>query len=255
MKFCGLVRPQDVDAAVAIGVDAVGFVFYPGSPRYVTLDDAAALRRRLPSWVSAVGLFVNAPVADMAEGVRRVGLDVVQAHGEETPALLAGLDMPGVDVWKALRIGGCLADLGAAGQDPARLLATGRVPADPEALREALRLFGGVSACLLDSAGPGFGGSGHAFDWTLAGAQPGLCGPGRDTCPAGTPATCAGAGRLILAGGLRPETVGNAVRQVRPFAVDVSSGIQGTGPREKDMVRMEDFMAAILQADAALAAQ
>lgn len=251
VKFCGLVRPQDVDAAVAIGADAVGFVFYPGSPRHVTLDDAAALRRRLPSWVSAVGLFVNAPVADMAEGVRRVGLDVVQAHGDETPALLAGLDMPGVDVWKALRIGGRQADLCAAGQEPARLLATGRVPADLDALQAALDLFRGVSACLLDSAGPGFGGSGHAFDWSLASALQGSHASRDD----GTPAARTEGNRLILAGGLRPETVGNAVRQVRPFAVDVSSGIQGAGPREKDMVRMEDFMTAILQADAALAAQ
>ena len=82
VKFSGLVRPQDVDTAVALGVDAVGFVFYPKSARCVTLDEAAVLRRRLPSWVRAVGLFVNEPLDAMWEGVRRVGLDVVQAHGD-----------------------------------------------------------------------------------------------------------------------------------------------------------------------------
>ena len=106
VKFCGLVRPQDVDTAVALGVDAVGFVFYPKSARCVTLDEAAVLRRRLPSWVRAVGLFVNEPLDAMLEGVRRVGLDVVQAHGDETAQGLAALGGQGVRYWKALRIGG-----------------------------------------------------------------------------------------------------------------------------------------------------
>ena len=101
VKFCGLVRPQDVDTAVALGVDAVGFVFYPKSARCVTLDEAAVLRRRLPSWVRAVGLFVNEPLDAMREGVRRVGLDVLQAHGDETAQGLAALGGQGVRYWKA----------------------------------------------------------------------------------------------------------------------------------------------------------
>ena len=109
VKFCGLVRPQDVDTAVALGVDAVGFVFYPKSARCVTLDEAAVLRRRLPSWVRAVGLFVNESLDAMREGVRRVGLDVVQAHGDETAQGLAALGGQGVRYWKALRIGGQVA--------------------------------------------------------------------------------------------------------------------------------------------------
>ena len=218
VKFCGLVRPQDVDTAVALGVDAVGFVFYPKSARCVTLDEAAVLRRRLPSWVRAVGLFVNEPLDAMWEGVRRVGLDVVQAHGDETPQVLAGLGGQGVRYWKGLQ--------------------AGRVPADARALDEALGLFGQAECCLLDSAGPGFGGTGHAFDWSLLEGRS-QAGSPRDNAP-----------RLVLAGGLRPETVGEAIRQVGPFAVDVSSGIQGDDPRKKDTVRMERFMTAVLQADA-----
>ena len=167
VKFCGLVRPQDVDTAVALGVDAVGFVFYPKSARCVTLDEAAVLRRRLPSWVRAVGLFVNEPLDAMREGVRRVGLDVVQAHGDETPQGLAGLGEHGVRYWKALRIGGQVAD-----EERAAWLQAGRVPADARALDEALGLFGQAECCLLDSAGPGFGGTGHAFDWSLLDERP-----------------------------------------------------------------------------------
>lgn len=233
VKFCGLVRPQDVDTAVALGVDAVGLVFYPKSARCVTLDEAAVLRRRLPSWVRAVGLFVNEPLDVMREGVRRVGLDVVQAHGDETPQALAGLGGQGGRYWKALRIGGQVAD-----EERTAWLQAGRVPADARALDEALGLFGQAECCLLDSAGPGFGGTGHAFDWSLLEGRS-QAGSPRDNAP-----------RLVLAGGLRPETVGEAIRQVGPFAVDVSSGIQGDDPRKKDTVRMERFMTAVLQADA-----
>ena len=233
VKFCGLVRPQDVDTAVALGVDAVGFVFYPKSARCVTLDEAAVLRRRLPSWVRAVGLFVNEPLDAMREGVRRVGLDVVQAHGDETAQGLAALGAQGVCYWKALRIGGQ-----AAAEERAAWLQAGRVPADARALDEALGLFGQAECCLLDSAGPGFGGTGHAFDWSLLEGRSQAGSPHDDEQ------------RLVLAGGLRPETVGEAIRQVGPFAVDVSSGIQGDDPRKKDTVRMERFMTAVLQADA-----
>ena len=105
IKFCGLVRPVDVDDAVALGVDAVGFVFYPKSPRALTPEDAAALRRRLPSFVSAVGLFVDAPRADVEATAARVGLDVLQLHGDETPevgaTLAAACRLPW---WKAIRM-------------------------------------------------------------------------------------------------------------------------------------------------------
>ena len=109
--------------------------------------------------------------------------------------------------------------------------------ADATALRAAIGLFRQAECCLLDSASQGFGGSGHAFDWSL------LPGPGHAPCVpvAGT--------RLVLAGGLDAATVGEAIRRVRPFAVDVSSGIQANSPREKDVGRMEGFVAAVVQAD------
>lgn len=218
VKFCGLVRPEDVDVAVALGVDAVGFVFYPRSARYLEPEAAAVLRRRLPSWVRAVGLFVNAGVDEMRAVADAVGLDVIQAHGDETPQDLATLNRPW---WKALRIG-----VPGGHASPGQ----GRVQADAQAVREAIGLFSAAECCLADSASTGFGGSGQAFDWSVL--------------PRG------GAQRLVLAGGLRPDTVGEAIRQLSPFAVDVSSGIQGADPRTKDTVRMEAFMAAVLRADA-----
>lgn len=226
VKFCGMVRPADIDAAVAIGADAIGFVFYPGSPRFVETAEAASLRHRLPSWVMAVGLFVDAPAAGRDAIVREVGLDVVQAHGNETAQALADCPVP---YWKALRIGGKL-PLGEQAALP-QWLARGRVPADPAAVQAALACFAAADCCLVDSASAGFGGSGLAFDWSVLPQQ-------HDA-------------RLVLAGGLDADTVGQAIAVHPVFAVDVSSGIQGNGPREKDVSKMERFMAAVQRADLA----
>ena len=148
VKYCGLVRPQDVDAAVAIGADAVGFVFYPRSPRLLDLETAAALRRRLPSWVAAVGLFVNEPATVIEPIARRVGLDVIQLHGDESPAEAKPLP---TTWWKAIRIG----------------------PSEGEAaILHSLEEFRDAEFCLLDSASVGYGGSGMTFDWSLV--PPGL---------------------------------------------------------------------------------
>ncbi len=223
VKYCGLVRPQDVDAAVAIGADAVGFVFYPRSPRLLDIATAAALRRRLPSWVSAVGLFVNEPPAAIAAVVREVGLDVVQLHGDETPA--DGKALP-TAWWKAIRIAASgaagAATGGAAADDPARA-----------AILQALAAFREAEFCLLDSVSVGYGGSGRTFDWTVV--PPGI------------------GQRLIMSGGLEAANVGAAIASLRPFGVDTSSGIQGRDPREKDLGRMEQFMDAVRRADDALA--
>lgn len=295
VKFCGLVRPQDVDDAVALGVDAIGFVFYAPSKRYIHPDEAARLRRRLPSWVRAVGLFVNAPMDHVLATVDAVGLDVVQAHGDETPEDLAPLRARGIPYWKALRIGGSVeavldgvkADDAAPAGPEARagggdgldtLLRRGRVPADAGLVGRALAHASQAECCLLDSAGPGFGGSGHAFAWdvlhgvdeqarTGAGntgasrgrglhgmdtqARTGVVDTGRDDDGGGFASRVFPQHRFILAGGLSPANVGEAIRQVNPFAVDVSSGIQGDSAREKDAVRMAGFMAAVMRADAA----
>jgi phosphoribosylanthranilate isomerase len=206
IKFCGLVRPVDVDTAVALGVDSIGFVFYPKSPRALTDEAATALRRRLPSFVTAVGLFVNASLDEVVATTRRVGLDVLQLHGDETPDIAAQLgaaaDRPW---WKAIRM---------------------RPQTD---LLSSSRSFGAAECLLLDAFSDGYGGSGKAFDWSWI--------------PAGLPA------RIVLSGGLDADSVTEAIGRIRPFAVDVSSGIQGSDPRTKDPARMERFVAAVLASD------
>ena len=144
IKFCGLVRPEDVDAAVGSGADAIGFVFYEPSPRYVDADTARGLRRRLPSFVRAVGLFVNTPLATIRSIRDGAGLDVIQFHGDETPAELEAAAASGLTVWRAHRV--------LPGQDlAAAMAATAR-----------------AEFHLLDSHSKGYGGSGKPFDWSLA---------------------------------------------------------------------------------------
>lgn len=223
IKFCGLVRPDDVRTAVALGVDAIGFVFYPKSPRFLELADAAALRRLLPSYVAAVGLFVDAPGQTIARTAQAVGLDVIQFHGDE-PRERCERDLPpGLAYWRAVRV---------------------KSQAD---LLESFDCFGcgsqgaaapraeapGAEALLLDSFSAGYGGSGASFDWNWIPAQPVL--------------------PIVLSGGLTPESVGAAIGRVRPMMVDVSSGIQMAeppDPRAKSRQRMERFVAEVLRADA-----
>lgn len=208
VKFCGLVRPEDVDVAVTLGVDALGFVFFPKSPRFLQIEEAAALRRRLPSFVRAVGLFVDADPALVRDTQTRVGLDVLQFHGNETLSTCreAAGSLPW---WRAVRM---------------------RSQAD---LLESSAVFGDAECLLLDAFTPVFGGSGTGFDWNWV-----------------PPVPARGARRLILSGGLDDCTVGAGIRQVAPFAVDVSSGIQGTDARRKDPARMARFMEEVLRADA-----
>ena len=218
VKYCGLVRPQDVDAAVAIGADAIGFVFYPKSPRLLDAATAAALRRRLPSWVMSVGLFVNAHPDEINRVASQVGLDVIQLHGDETAEDARALQAAW---WKAIRIG-------ATGGDP-----VGAPPAAAESVRRSLvrtlDLYRDAEFCLLDSLSPGYGGSGKTFDWSLVPREAGR--------------------RLIMSGGLDAANVGAAIDSVGPFAVDASSGIQAESAREKDVGRMEQFMEAVRLAD------
>lgn len=142
VKFCGLVREADVDRAVAIGVDAIGFVFYPRSPRHLTPEQATALRRRLPSYVCAVGLVVNEPADRVQALVRAVGLDVIQFHGDETPEACAEASRGEVPWWRAVRMRG---------------------PAD---LLESQQRYRASEALLLDAFSEGYGGSGTRFEWS-----------------------------------------------------------------------------------------
>lgn len=206
VKFCGFVRAQDVRAAADAGADAIGLVFYEKSPRLLTLEAALELRRRWPSWVVSVGLFVNAPPAQVLACSRALGLDVVQFHGDESPDQVAASLLPGQPYWRAVRM------------------------RSPDDLLTSRTTFGGADCFLLDADSVGFGGSGRGFDWSLVPA-----GPTSD---------------LIISGGLGVASVGQAIGTLRPCGVDVSTGIQGANPREKDPAKMHAFMAAVAAADA-----
>lgn len=180
VKICGITRLQDLHAACDAGADALGFVFYAKSPRQVTVEAAAALVRELPPFVQSVGLFVNAGPEFIETVLEHVPLDLLQFHGDESPADCARFGRPYI---KAVRVN----------QDTDLL----KYVADFDAAR----------GLLLDAFVPGVpGGTGERFDWRLI--------------PADLPKP------VILSGGLMPENVAEAVRLVRPWAVDVSSGVE-----------------------------
>ena len=200
VKFCGLTRAEDVDAAVAAGVDALGFVLWPGSKRAISLDRLAALSDRVPAFVTRVGLFVDASPEEVeAAGAH---LDLLQFHGDESPAACAASGRPWI---KALRM------------------------RDELDLDAAAARFSGARALLLDAYRPGVpGGTGETFDWSRIPAS--LAKP------------------VILAGGLAPTNVGEAIAGVAPHAVDVSGGIEAE-PGIKDAGAMTAFMSAVRRAD------
>lgn len=223
IKVCGLTRESDVDAAVAAGVDAVGFVFYAASPRAVSPEQARALVRRLPAWVSAVGLFVNSPRETVLQVADQAGLSHIQLHGDETPSDCQGLGRP---VIKALRV--------------KTGLAPGLAAAETDRLARLIQDFSGCQALLFDADSAGFGGSGQAFDWSILysalAKAPGL------------PPT------WVLSGGLESGSVGEAIAALRPPCVDVSSGVEliqdgVTKKGIKDPQRIAQFVAAVNAAD------
>ncbi|MDD3800891.1 MAG: phosphoribosylanthranilate isomerase [Desulfuromonas thiophila] len=194
VKVCGITRLEDAHAAIAAGADALGFVFYPASPRALSCAAAAAICRQLPPFVARVGLFVNAPAALIHGTIQACGLDTVQLHGDETPDQCR---IAGVKRIKALRL---------------------RTRADLAGWQDYP-----VDAWLVDAwSATAYGGTGERGRWDLAAELAGQC-------------------PLILAGGLTPETVVEAVRQVRPFAVDVSSGVE-SAPGIKEVFRLEQFV-------------
>lgn len=186
VKICGITNLEDALMAVEAGADALGFVFFSGSPRHISPEEAAAIIRRLPPFVQTVGLFVNEEPATVNLVADRCGLDLVQLHGEETPEYCVAIKRR---IIKAFRVKGSntLDDL-------------------PNYC---------VAACLLDAWSPAaHGGTGTTFNWEIA-------------------ARAAASHRIILAGGLTPENVAEAVATVNPYAVDVSSGVE-SAPGRKD---------------------
>jgi phosphoribosylanthranilate isomerase len=204
IKICGLTREEDVDAAVAAGVDALGFVFYPSSPRYVSPQRAAELAQRIPPFVDVVGLFVNESPEAVHAVCAALPISLLQFHGDEDatycrqfarPYLRAARVRPGLD------------------------------------LVEFARAFPDARGLLLDAFVDGYGGGGDVFDWTLI--------------PPDLP------GFLVLSGGLTATNVGEAMRRVRPVAVDVSSGVE-MGKGIKDHSKIAAFVAAVRKADESL---
>lgn len=204
IKICGLTRDGDVDDAVEAGADAVGFVLYAKSPRYVDAARAGVLAKRLPPFVTPVLLFVNATPAEIVAGVQAVPNALLQFHGDEAPEQC---EAPGRPYLRAARM--------APGFDLLDLASR-----HPEA-----------AGLLLDAHVEGYGGGGKAFDWSLI--------PANVPCP------------VVLSGGLNPASVIDGVLRVRPWAVDVSSGVE-SAKGVKDAALMRRFCEAVREADSRL---
>lgn len=226
IKICGLTRPQDVEAAVDIGADAIGLVFYAPSPRSVSIAQAAMLARSVPAWVSLVGLFVNTPQAEILRVADQVGLSHIQLHGDEQPQHYAGLGRP---IVKAIRLP---ASAGAPSDPSPPDAATGQTHLlESEAWRVR------AQAVLFDADSAGFGGSGHVFDWGLLAELSQSLGR-----------------HWVLSGGLRLENIAQALAELSPPAVDVSSGVEQVingrvQKGVKDPVRMRAFVQAVREFD------
>ena len=205
IKICGLTREADVDDAVAVGADALGFVLYEQSSRHVTLERAAALIARLPPFVTPVLLVVNAGTAALRQATERLPQALLQFHGDETPAQCEAAGRPFL---RAARM--------APGFD----------------LLNFAALFARAQALLLDAHVDGYGGSGKVFDWSQI--------------PPSVPLP------VVLSGGLNPANVTDGVLGVRPWAVDVSSGVE-TAKGVKSAELMRRFCLAVRAADDRLA--
>jgi len=198
VKICGITRPVDALVAVRFGADAIGLVFYPPSPRSITIEQAHAIAAVLPPFVTLVALFVNPDQAFVKKVLHALPIDLLQFHGEEDPAHCEQYGRPYI---KAVRM-------------------------RPETrLSASMERFSSARALLLDTYRKGAqGGTGETFDWTLI--------PRERTLP------------LVLAGGLDPDNVREAIRMVKPFAVDVSGGVE-SAKGIKDADKMARFIAEV----------
>lgn len=202
VKICGITRLEDALAAVSAGADALGFVFYPASPRYVDPAVAGLIIRQLPPFVTSVALFVNESAEQICAVMDQTGVDLLQFHGDESPEFCAQFNRP---YFKALRM----------------------YP-DIDVVAEAGR-FASSRAILLDAYRPGVpGGTGEAFDWERI--------PSDIDKP------------LILAGGLDQSNVAKAISQVKPYAVDVSGGVEAAKGL-KDSSKITSFMNEVARAN------
>lgn len=204
IKICGLTQEAHVEAAVAAGADAIGFVFYAKSTRAVTPERARALARLLPPFVTPVGLFVNATDDELKAGLDALPNMLIQFHGDETPA--------DCDRWRRPY-------MRAAAVSPGFDLV------------DFSSRFSNAQAILLDAPVDGYGGGGKVFDWSLLPPN--------------------AASHLVLSGGLNAANVGDGIARVRPWAVDVSSGVEvSKGHKSAELIH--EFCRAVRRADAEL---
>jgi phosphoribosylanthranilate isomerase len=198
VKICGVTSAEDAELAASLGATAVGMVFWSGSPRAVDVERAKLIALALPTFVTAVGVFVDQSVDEVSAIADAVKLDAIQLHGHENAS-----------------------DYAALGRRLIKSVAVRDRSAEAEADRVPAR-----ATVLLDAHDPlRHGGTGQLIDWTVA-------------------ATIARRRPVILSGGLTPETVDAAVRAVRPYAIDVSSGVESS-PGRKDPTKLRAFFAAL----------
>jgi phosphoribosylanthranilate isomerase len=221
IKICGLTREQDVDAAVAAGADAIGFVLYPKSPRAVTPQRAAELAKRLPPFITPVLLFVNASATEVIAACAMIAGATAQFHGDESPQ-------------------DCM---DATGNGARPYLRAARIPLGDDAqvfdLVKYAHDYSNAQAILLDAHVDGYGGGGKTFNWSLL-----------------PPSVNA---HLVLSGGLTSANVGDGITSVRPrcktLAVDVSSGVEAVDAQGKplkgikDPAKIFEFVAAVRATD------
>ncbi|MBZ0157200.1 MAG: phosphoribosylanthranilate isomerase [Alphaproteobacteria bacterium] len=193
VKICGITNLEDALAAVDYGADALGFIFFGKSPRFILPERVREIVSYLPPLITTVGVFVNEEPERAKETMEQTGLDILQLHGDEPPEVCA--------VWP-------------------RVIRSVRVKELTDL--KPLEIYR-ASAFLLDTYSPGqFGGTGQIFNWDIA-------------------VEAKRFGRIILSGGLNPDNVGKAIQRVRPYAVDVSSGIEREKGR-KDLKKMRAFI-------------
>lgn len=201
VKVCGITNAEDAQAAVDAGADALGFIFYEKSPRYVVPAVATRIIAELPPLVMPVGVFVNEGLATVRSIMDTCGLAMAQLHGDEHASYCRELSRPAI---KALRL-----------KDRTSLLAVAEYQGR-----------GGVRGFIIDSSSEmAYGGTGQVADWALA-------------------ADVAKSTRILLAGGLTPANVAEAIRTVRPYGVDVSSGVE-SAPGKKDHTKVRAFLEAV----------
>jgi phosphoribosylanthranilate isomerase len=198
VKVCGICRLEDAELAIALGAAAIGFVFWPGSPRYCEPDEAQAIAAQLPAHITLVGVFVDQPVEQVIQIAQHVPLGAVQLHGTES---VADFDRVRQPLIKAVPV------------------TEGLEPDTVDWLPEGVTV-------LLDAHDPiHHGGTGRTIDWKVA-------------------ASIASRRRTILSGGLNAANVRDAIVEVRPHMIDVSSGVE-SAPGRKDAGKLEAFFAAV----------